>query len=92
MKTVSFKKFKAELLKDEEVKREYDLLAPEFELVESIIAKRIKKGYTQVELADRAHTTQSAIARLESGRYNPTVAFLQKVSLALGSNLRISFE
>jgi chromatin segregation and condensation protein Rec8/ScpA/Scc1 (kleisin family) len=43
--TIPFEDFKAELLADPEVKREYDALAPEFEaLAESIRTKLAKKS------------------------------------------------
>jgi len=92
MKIASYKIFKNKLLKDRVIRAEYDRLKPEIEIVKAIIAKRIEKGFSQNELAKRAHTTQSAIARLESGSYNPTIALLRKVSEALESSLRVSFE
>ena len=54
---------------------------------------RKKKGLTQKELAEKAHTSQSAIARLESSQHeNLTLAFLQKVSHALGLAPEIRFH
>jgi ribosome-binding protein aMBF1 (putative translation factor) len=87
MKT--YKQFKTELLKDKEIKRTYKELGPEFTLIEMIIRKRIKKGLTQRELAQKIGTKQSAISRLESGAYNPTFSFLQKLADALGVRLKI---
>ena len=55
-----------------------------------IIRKRVEKGLSQKELAQKIGTKQSAISRLESGTYNPTIAFLQKVGEALHSKLKIS--
>ena len=86
----SYKTFKKHLLKNNEIKKVYDDLGPEFELIQLIIKKRLKAGLTQAELAERIGTKQSAISRLERGTYNPTVAFLRKVAEALGANLRIS--
>lgn len=45
---------------------------------------------TQAQLASRANTTQSAIARLESGRTSPTVANLDRVLRAAGRQLELS--
>ena len=81
---------KKRLLKDKIVKKEYDSLGPEFELRKEIIEQRRKKGFTQAQLARKLKTKQSAIARLESGRYNPTVSFLRNVAEALDSELKIS--
>lgn len=80
------------LLKDPEVRREYDQLGPEYALIQSIIEKRIQKKMTQKELAERVGTQQSAISRLESGSANPSFLFLQKVASALGSRLSVSFR
>ena len=49
---------------------------------------RKEKGLTQGELAKIVGTKQSAISRFESGRYNPTIEFLQELSTALQSELK----
>jgi UDP-N-acetylglucosamine 1-carboxyvinyltransferase len=56
------------------------------------IGKRIAdlretQGLTQKELAQKIHTTQSAIARLESGKQNVSAEMLKKIGQALGKNL-----
>lgn len=83
---------KKELLKNKEVYKEYKRLEPKYRLISQLIGIRIKKGLTQKELAKTLGTKQSAIARLESGNYNPTLEFLQKTAKALGRKLIISFE
>lgn len=88
----SYKHFRAKLLKNKEFKKAYDALGPEFELIAMIIEKRIQKGLTQAALARKVGTKQSAIARLESGTYNPSMAFLEKVAKALGGRLSISIS
>ena len=88
----SYKHLKAQLLKNKEFRKAYDELGPEFELIAMIIDKRIKKGMTQAALARKVGTKQSAIARLESGSYNPSMAFLEKVAKALGGRLSISIS
>lgn len=86
----NYNNFKKELLKDREIKKAYDNLEVEFILIEEIIKKRIKKGITQKELAERIGTKQSAISRFESGSYNPSLSFLRKLADGLGIKLRIS--
>lgn len=83
---------KKELLGDPEVKKEYDRLGPEFTVISQLIELRAKKKLTQKELAKKLGTKQSAIARLESGRGNPTLEFLQKTARALDKKLVIDFE
>ncbi len=86
----NYEQLKTKLLKDKEIKQAYENLGPEFALIEMIIKRRIKDGLTQEELAKRIGTKQSAISRLESGMYNPTISFLQKIADALDAKLRIS--
>lgn len=86
----NWKDLRKELLEDPEFKVEYDRLEPEFKLIRQLIASRLKKGYSQAQLAKKINTKQSAISRLESGNYNPSLEFLNKVSTALGCKLTIS--
>ena len=70
----------------------YDRLGPEFELSRSLIEARTRARLTQAELAARMKTTQSVIARLESGRSRPSTRTLEKIAQATGTKLRISFD
>ncbi|MBN1778869.1 MAG: helix-turn-helix transcriptional regulator [Candidatus Buchananbacteria bacterium] len=88
----SYKNIKGQLLKDKQTKVQYEKLGPEFELVELIIKKRLEQGLTQLALAKKLNTKQSAISRLERGDYNPSVAFLNRVAKALDAELRISIH
>ena len=90
MKT--FKTLKKKLLKDSEIKKAYDDLGPEYILIASIIEKRLQKGLTQKQLADKIGTKQSAISRLEGGRFNPTFSLLNKIARALGANIHVSLN
>ena len=84
--------FKNRLLKNKRIRREYDALGPEFEVIALLIRKRIERGFTQRELARRIGTKQSAVSRLESGTYNPSLSFLFKVADALNARLKVSVE
>jgi len=89
---IPFSRFKKQALKDPEIKAEYDRLEPEFAIIRSIIRKRLETGMSQKQLAEKMGTKQSALSRLESGTYNPSLAFLKKVSAALGGKLQISIS
>ncbi len=82
-----FKPLFEKWMKDPEFKKAYDDLDLEFTLIRAILDARERKGITQQELAERVGTKQSAIARFESGRANPTLAFVKKLSNIL--NLEI---
>lgn len=88
---LSFDKFLKESLKNPKIRAEYERLQPEYAVINAIIQARRKKGITQEHLAKKIGTKQSAIARLESGRANPSVALLKKLAQALNSNLQIKF-
>lgn len=81
-----------EELKDPAFKAEFDRQQPEFAVINAIIEARRKKGITQKVLAKRIGTKQSVISRLESGRANPSIAFLKKLAQALNSHLEIRFR
>ena len=79
-------------MKEPDYRKEYDALEAEFTLASAMIAARIRAGFTQEQLAQRMQTTQSTIARLESGRTVPSGRTLQRLATATGSRLRIAFE
>ena len=89
MRKKTYKQLKRELLKDKKIKYAYEKLGPEFAVIEMIIKKRIEGGLSQKELAQKIGTKQSAISRFESGTYNPSLSFLQKVGEALNVKLKI---
>jgi ribosome-binding protein aMBF1 (putative translation factor) len=89
---MDWKELKAQLMKDPEFKKEYEALEPEYRLLKAIIEQRLKKGLSQEMLAQKLGTKQEAIARLESGRANPTLRFLKKVATALDAELEISLQ
>jgi len=70
----------------------YDELGAEFDLARALIEARSRAGLTQAELAKRMKTTQSVVARLESGRVHPSTKTLEKIARATGTRLKISFE
>ena len=90
--TIPFEKVKERILKNPEVKAHYDALTERYALIEAFIAVRADAGLTQEEIARRIGTTQSAIARLESGKVSPSLDTLYKYAKAVGVRPVISFE
>ena len=88
----NYKELKRKILKDEKVKKAYNELGPQFEIIRMVMERRIKKGITQKKLAQMIGTKQSAISRFESGEYNPTILFLDKLVDALGAKIKISVK
>lgn len=79
-------------MKDPEYRKEYDALEEEFALIAAVAKARLRSGLSQAELARRMKTTQSTIARLESGRGKPSTRTLSRFAKATGHRLKISFE
>ncbi len=69
-----------------------DHLAPYEALARMIIARRIRYGLTQEQLAERMGTSVSAISRLESGQHRPSLATLEKVARAFQERVAVGFE
>ena len=88
-RTVSFTAMKRAALRDPVFRKEYEALQPEYELICAIMDARLKKGMTQAEIARRAGTTQSAIARFEAGQTNPTLNFASRLLHAVGARLEV---
>ncbi|MBL26204.1 MAG: transcriptional regulator [Rhodospirillaceae bacterium] len=82
----------AEWRQDPEYRAEYEALEEEFAVAAAVIAARTHARLTQEQLASRMGTTQSAIARLESGRSKPSTTTLAKIAEATGTRLKIAFE
>lgn len=87
--TIPFETLKTRLLADPEVKAQYDALAPEFEISAELIKARLRAGLSQAQLAARMGTSQSAIARLESGQTLPSTKTLLRYAEATGSKFHV---
>ncbi|HPF59795.1 MAG TPA: helix-turn-helix transcriptional regulator [Candidatus Competibacteraceae bacterium] len=79
-------------MQDLEYQAAYDKPEGGFALASALIEARASAGITQEELARRMETTQSAVARLEGGRSQPSTRTLEKIAKATGTRLKISFE
>lgn len=90
---MDFKEYKAKMFAERPgVKEGYDALAPQYEIIRAEIESRRAIGMTQKQLAEKTGTAQANISRFESGTYNPSLAFLQKMADSLGKILKISLE
>ena len=87
-----FDDFMKEQMEDPEFREEYEALAPRYAIVRQMMRERIESNMSQKELAERIGVTQSNISRLESGGYNPSLAFLQKVAKGLGKVLHLELR
>ncbi|MBU1323223.1 helix-turn-helix domain-containing protein [Patescibacteria group bacterium] len=91
-KFIDFRQDLDRRLKDPVFRKAYEKIQPEFAVIRAILDARIKKRLTQKKLAAKLKTKQSVISRLETGRGNPTVRFLQKLAAAFDTTLEINFR
>lgn len=91
MTMTDFRDFLAEQLENDELRKEYDALEPEFAIIQAMIDARKEAGYTQKELSERSGIAQSDISKLENGNANPSIKTLQRLATALGRTLKIEF-
>jgi transcriptional regulator with XRE-family HTH domain len=89
---IEFDAMREAWLKDPEIRAEYDALEGEFSISEALIRARAKANMTQEQVAEKMQTSQSYVARLESGRVSPSMKALQRYAAATGAKLKISLE
>jgi DNA-binding XRE family transcriptional regulator len=82
----------AGLLANPAVRQAYDAQAPEFELARELIAARTQAGLTQGDVAALMGTTQSVVARIESGRGTPSMRTVQRFASAVGARAVVRME
>ena len=92
---MSHDELKVKALAREDVKVEYEALAPEFALLRAMLQARKKAGLTQAQVAERMGTKTTAITRLESslntGKHSPSLATVRRYAAALDCKLEIRF-
>ena len=90
MKTLNT--FRAEIFNNNPaVKAAYDEQEAEFSLVKTMIQARMNAGLTQEQVAERMGTTQSAIARIESGKTLPSMKTLTRYAKVLNMRPDVRF-
>ena len=77
--------------KDKEFKKIWEEEAVKRDVIKMIIEMRIKDGLTQKDLAEKMETSQSSIARLESGKGNPTLNFLLKLGKVFHKKIELRY-
>ena len=88
----NLKALKTQLLADPETRAEYEAMSEEFDMARELIAARNRAGLTQGQVAERMGTTQSVIARLESGKRGPSMRTGQRYANALGCRAVVRIE
>jgi transcriptional regulator with XRE-family HTH domain len=88
---LTHKQLRAKALGKLDVKVEFDKLSSEYALLDEFLKARAAQGLTQAQVAEKIGTTQSAVARMESGsgKHSPSLATLSKYAEALDCRLEV---
>ena len=81
----------AEQLQDDEFRKEYENLQPEFDIIRAIVDARTSQNLTQKQLAERTGIHQADISKLENGTRNPSINLLKRLAEGMDMVLRIEF-
>ena len=88
----SYLKYRDEALKnDPELKAEYDALAPEYDIIQTMIDARKSLNITQKELSEKTGITQADISRIENGTRNPSLNMMKRLAEGMGMVLKLEF-
>ncbi|SHI75641.1 transcriptional regulator, XRE family [Butyrivibrio fibrisolvens DSM 3071] len=87
----SYREYKAKALKNPEVKKEYDALEIEYDIIQAMIDARNNQHLTQKDLSERTGITQADISRIENGTRNPSLAMVKRLAEGLGMRLKLEY-
>lgn len=76
---------------DAEFRKEYETLAPEYELAKMLIACRNADNLTQKQLSELTGIDQADISKIENGNANPSIKTLTRIASAMNMDLKIEF-
>lgn len=79
-----------EMKKDPEFAEAYQAESEKLQTAIALYKAREEAGLTQIELAERANTTQATIARIERGD-NVSFEKLSAIAHAMGKELKVEF-
>ena len=85
--TKSFDEYLAEQLKNPEVKKEYDAIQPDSDIIKAMIAS----GMTSQEISEKSGISRTYISRLENMNGNPSLRTLKRLAAGMGMQLHLSF-
>lgn len=78
-------------MQNQEFKKEYDDLQPEFDVIRAIVDARTSQNLTQKQLAEKTGINQADISKLENGTRNPSINLLKRLAEGMGMMLKIEF-
>ena len=89
---MDFQKHKKQLMRSPAFKKVYEESELEYQIARALIKARLERGYTQKDLAEKLHTKQSVISRVENAKTVPSLSFLKRLAKALDASLQVQFK
>ncbi len=86
-----FSKYIDKQLQNSEFAKAWEASEARFQVVKSLIELRKEKRLTQLELAEKVGTTQNIISKIERGKMNVGLDFLNRLAHAFGRKLEVKF-
>lgn len=90
--TTNYNDFFQEIMKNQEVKKEYENLRPQYNIIKEIIGLRKEKSLTQEDLAKLTGISKMKIKSIENGSITPTIEMLNKIAQVGGKQLSVNFK
>ena len=87
----SFRDTLKERLNDEAFKKEYDVLEPEYQLINAMIDARKETNMTQKQLSEITGIAQGDISKIENGCANPSLKTIERIAEGMGKKLKLEF-
>ena len=88
---VSYEEIAAARRESAEYREGYDEAQRAFLIGQTVRERRLALGMSQAEVATRAGMSQPALSRLEAGGTVPTIPVLERIALALETELIVTF-
>ena len=88
---MKYSELKSKIIANQDVRKHYDNLEPEYQLVCAMIESRREKNLSQQDLAEATGINRSDISKLENGNANPSLGTLKRIAKGLGKKLDIRF-
>ena len=91
---LTHKQLKEKMLRNPEVRKQYENPDPELEILDVFLKARKEADMTQEDVAKKMHTSRPAVARIESVnmKHSPSLHTLLKYAEALGCKLEINLK
>ena len=86
-----FRETLKEQMNDPAFRKEWNALAPEYQIIKTMLEARAEKCMTQKQLSEATGIPQADISRLENGSANPSIRTLKRLAEGMGMQLKLEF-